>query len=218
MNDFDYENLQKKRVAQGARHRVCGAKSRKCSLPSDGLTEAQRRKLSGPVTRYELSKAVDWATFKSWPQDVQAEYLDRLREKFGVCPGHLSDLFGLTGNGVRTYLVKRGLLSRLNTRVRLTREQSAAWLAFCRKDGDTPARAEERNDAALLPAMRLMRSMTLSGAAEELLPVLASLPGARSARLFATLFFEKEEAHCHDDLTQRTDPLPGGAARPDSGK
>ena len=37
MNDFDFENMQKKRIAQGARHRVCGSKSKKCSLPSDLL-------------------------------------------------------------------------------------------------------------------------------------------------------------------------------------
>ena len=58
MNDFDFENMQKKRIAQGARHRVCGSKSRKCSLPSDLLTAAQKRKLNGPVERYDMGKPI----------------------------------------------------------------------------------------------------------------------------------------------------------------
>lgn len=45
MNDFDYENLQKKRLARNA-YAKKGSRSKKCTLPDDYLTPAQRAKLS----------------------------------------------------------------------------------------------------------------------------------------------------------------------------
>lgn len=35
MNDFDYDVYQKKKAVSGARHRVNGSKSKKCTLLSD---------------------------------------------------------------------------------------------------------------------------------------------------------------------------------------
>lgn len=71
MNDFDFENMQKKRIAQGARHRVCGSKSKKCSLPSDLLTAAQKRKLNGPVESYDMGRPMSWDRFTVMPRDLQ---------------------------------------------------------------------------------------------------------------------------------------------------
>ena len=41
MNDFDYDALQKKRIAAGARHMKRGSRSKRCSLPSDNLTPSR---------------------------------------------------------------------------------------------------------------------------------------------------------------------------------
>ena len=41
MRDFDYEVLQRKRIAQQAKHKKKGSKTCKCSLPSDYLTAKQ---------------------------------------------------------------------------------------------------------------------------------------------------------------------------------
>lgn len=43
MNDFDYDIVQKKRVARGAFAHV-NRKRGKCRLPSDYLTAAQKRR------------------------------------------------------------------------------------------------------------------------------------------------------------------------------
>ena len=48
MHDFDYDAMQKKRIARGASHMKRGSKSKKCTLPSDYLTAAQKRRLNAP--------------------------------------------------------------------------------------------------------------------------------------------------------------------------
>ena len=78
MNDFDYEVKQKKDIARSAAHRVCGSKSTKCDLPSDHLTAAQKRALSGPVESYNLSGPMSWAEFKRMPEDPRYKIKDAL--------------------------------------------------------------------------------------------------------------------------------------------
>ena len=71
MNDFDYDVLQKKRTASGARHIKKGSKSKKCTLPSGFLTAKQRKELNGNVTTYNLSEPMTWKSFKAMPLDIQ---------------------------------------------------------------------------------------------------------------------------------------------------
>lgn len=58
MNDFEKEVREKKSIASGARHRVNGSKSKRCTLPSDYLTPAQRKKLNGEVYTVNLNKPI----------------------------------------------------------------------------------------------------------------------------------------------------------------
>ena len=95
MNDFDYAVMQQKRVAAGARHKRNGSKSKACGLPSDHLTPAQLRKLSGEVKTYNLDAPMSWADFKVMPADLQQEYLRSLNSRFGAgCAAISKDLFG----------------------------------------------------------------------------------------------------------------------------
>lgn len=110
MNDFDYDVMQKKRVAASARRRVCGSKSRFVSLPSDHLTPAQIKKRSGPCMSYSLNMPMDWETFKSMPKDLQQSYLDGLCSRFGVTAATIGkELFGLCATGMNNYIRKHGL-------------------------------------------------------------------------------------------------------------
>lgn len=82
MNDFDYDVMQKKRIAAGDRHRKRGSRSQKCPLPSDGLSNAQLSRMSGPVRSYQLGQPMSWRTFLEMPEDLQRQYLERLRTKY----------------------------------------------------------------------------------------------------------------------------------------
>ena len=75
MHDFDYDAMQKKRIARGASHMKCGSKSKKCTLPSDYLTAAQKRRLNGPVSTYKLDEPMNWESFKAMPEDLQKKYI-----------------------------------------------------------------------------------------------------------------------------------------------
>jgi len=41
MNDFDYEVMQRKRLARQASHKKCGSKSKKCPMSTDHMTRKQ---------------------------------------------------------------------------------------------------------------------------------------------------------------------------------
>lgn len=110
MNNFDYEVLQKKRIAAGARHRKCGSKSKFCSLPSDNMTAAEWKRRNGKVKTYNLMAPMDWDEFKSMPHDLQQKYLDTLQTRFNVSVNRISkDLFGLCPDALRRHIDRKGL-------------------------------------------------------------------------------------------------------------
>jgi hypothetical protein len=110
MNDFDYDVLQKKRIARGAIRMKGGSKSKKCTLPSDHLTPAQWKRRNGPVNTYSLNQPMDWETFKSIPIDIQQSYIDILQRRFNVTAATISkELFGNTASVLRLHMNKHGI-------------------------------------------------------------------------------------------------------------
>lgn len=93
MNDFDYDALQKKRVACGAKHRVRA--KRGCRLPSDGLTAAQKRRLNGEVKTYNMNAPMAWAEFKEMPDDLKVTYLNRLADEYQANQKMIAGMFGI---------------------------------------------------------------------------------------------------------------------------
>ena len=93
MHDFDYDAMQKKRIARGASHMKRGSKSKKCTLPSDYLTAAQKRRLNGPVSTYKLDEPMSWESFKAMPEDLQKQYILRLQENYGANDEMIGKMF-----------------------------------------------------------------------------------------------------------------------------
>lgn len=110
MNDFDYDVMQKKRIAHNAARMKRGRKSKKCTLPSDNLTAAQWKRRNGPVNTYSLNLPMDWGTFKSLPVDIQQSYIDILQSRFNVTAATIgNDLFGKTPAALRAHMDKNGI-------------------------------------------------------------------------------------------------------------
>lgn len=103
MTDFDYDCLQKKRIANQARYRKNGSKSKKCSLPSDRLTHKQWKERCGPVVSFNFNRPMNWDTFKKLPAMVQAEYITNLQKKFGATAVDLGKMFGVQALTVRKH-------------------------------------------------------------------------------------------------------------------
>ena len=109
-NPFFDDLRDRKAEASGARHKVSGAKSKKCTLPSDNLTATEKRKLNGPVVTYAVNQPMSWERFKTLPHDVQQAHLDFLFNRFGVgaCTiGHV--VFGLSKPTAPAYFAKKHL-------------------------------------------------------------------------------------------------------------
>lgn len=133
MNDFDYDALQKKRIAAGARHMKRGSRSKRCSLPSDNLTPAQLKRRNGPVSTYKLDAPMRWDDFKDMPVDLQKQYLTNLVETYGATNEMLGDMFYVHPTHVGAVKKALGVVShnphRLIGEKKAIRDQM--WAAFC---------------------------------------------------------------------------------------
>lgn len=107
MDDFTYDCLQKKRIAQSAKKRVGLRKG--CILPSDHLTPAQKKKLNGDVISVNLNKPISYKYFKVLSEDMQTMYYNHLVDEFGVFKADIAKMFGVGNNTLSMYLKKRGL-------------------------------------------------------------------------------------------------------------
>lgn len=131
MNDFDFDIVEKKRMVRGARCKKNGSKSKRCTLPSDNLTPAQRKALDGPVSSYSMNQTMGWDVFKSIPKDLQQSYIDTLQSRFGVPVSTISrELFGLSTYGLRSYLTRNGMRFIAGQGKRLSAEARQLWEDF----------------------------------------------------------------------------------------
>lgn len=132
MTDFDYEVLQKKRLAYSARHKVNGAKSRKCSLPSDRMTRKEREKMNGEIASVNLNKPMKWEEFKNLPLTLKTAYIDGLINKFGNAIGY-SSLGRMFGVSYKTVTMWFGYwhLPEAKCSGRVSYENKQAFTAFC---------------------------------------------------------------------------------------
>ena len=133
MNDFDYDVLQKKRIAAGSRHMRRGSRSKRCFLPSDNLTPAQLKRRNGPVSTYKLDAPMRWDDFKAMPVDLQKRYLTNLVETYGATNEMLGDMFYVHPTHVGAVKKALGVIS--NNPRHLSKEKKAIrdqmWAAFC---------------------------------------------------------------------------------------
>ena len=128
MNDFDFDVMQKKRIANNAARMKRGSKSKKCSLPSDHLTPAQWKRRNGPVSTYSLNQPMDWKTFKSLPVDIQQSYIDILQSRFNVTTATIGkDLFDKTPATLKAHMEKYGLKYIQMKGRNMTAEEREAW-------------------------------------------------------------------------------------------
>lgn len=114
MNDYEYafhaDAKEKKAAGRGAYAKKGGSKSRRCSLPSDNLTEAQTRALNGEVKTYDLCRPMTWSQFKMMPIDLQKEFIRRIVATFGVsCAAINRELFGNGINTLHLHAKRKGL-------------------------------------------------------------------------------------------------------------
>lgn len=100
MNDFDFDCLQKKRIAKSSKNHI-NARRGKCKLPHEYLTRKELDALNGEVKTYNLGSPMDRKTFLLLPYDLQREYLLRLQKEFRANDGMISSMMGCSDATIR---------------------------------------------------------------------------------------------------------------------
>ena len=219
MNDFDFDVMTKKRIARGAAARKCGSKSRRCTLPSDYLTDAQKKARNGKMSTYNLSKPMTYEQFKLMPRDLQREYLLKLRNDMHASARVIAQMFGCSYETVRVVICDLGINTG-GKKIYMNLDQLLRWNNWLSGDAaNTPvavtepeteteteaeaisAAAEETEDASapvnndasteeIKCAALLGGKLNLRGTASEILGRLAIVFGAESdAQMFVSVKF-----------------------------
>lgn len=135
---FIETNRDRKTTARSASHKKGGSKSKKCTLPSDHLTEAQKRKLNGKPESINLNRPTTYTDLKAISPTLQFLYLDHLVHEFGA---RQQDIFSMLGvSSVTGYKLFRSLPGKLIFKGK-PRKPDPRWLEFMQ--GELPAPAPE---------------------------------------------------------------------------
>lgn len=130
MSAFTQDVVQRKDLARQSRHRKNGSKSKKCSLPSDKITQKQWKDRCGELMVYKLGEPMSWERFKAMPLTHQTEYIVGLQEKYGATCRVLSDMFDITPSTLHKHVKNNGLDVNFRRGTNMTYEQHTAWKLF----------------------------------------------------------------------------------------
>lgn len=177
-------NKERKTTARSASHRVNGSKSRRCTLPSDHMTPAQIRKLSGPVITYNMDTAHTWKELLSWPYDLREQYVVKLLS-LNPDNSQLGYLLDLNPTSISRQLATLGIhRGRGGHRPVQTNEQYNKWcdlLGVPRADGtmaqDDPPEEEEEEIPETPKRTSAVTSVSLALASATITDLISTLAG-----------------------------------------
>lgn len=130
MNDFEYDAMLKKRIAQQARYRKCGSKSKKCPMSTDYMTGRQWKEMNGKVMSYQLNKPVKWEEFKRFPKHIQTEYLTNLIAVYNANATSLAQMFGVKPLTVRRHIEANKLGITFHVGKSMSAKEREIWSVF----------------------------------------------------------------------------------------
>ena len=202
MNDFDYENMQKKRIARGALHKKGGSKSKKCPMSTDNLTRKEWEKLNSNPVVYKLGEPMTWKQFKGMPKDLQEEYLQKLIDKFDASMSMLAQMFCVHAASIARYIRTKHLNVRYTRRrgCMVSEEKKIAWKQFIGEDVEpsdkmcTRVNSEVTRKPMNEPKIKTTIDISVTGEIniEKVVSMMQSLLGDTS-RGTLLISFEKEE-------------------------
>lgn len=127
MTDFDYECMQRKRLAQQARHRICGSKSKKCNLSTDNMTQKQWKERNGVVMSVSLNQKISWNDFKALSPSMQGDYLNHMIDTYGANSKDLAGMFNINASTLRRHVHINDLQVQFSHRKVMKPQEKEAW-------------------------------------------------------------------------------------------
>ena len=112
---FNQTSRERKQLANAARHKKNGSRSRKCTLPGDYLSKKEKLALNGEVKTYSMKKRYTVEEFKQMPDDIQLEYVNHKINCYDLGSAVISkELFGMSGSWLKMYFHNKGLGGFMN--------------------------------------------------------------------------------------------------------
>lgn len=106
MKDEEYafhEDVREKAVTARSAHKR--PRRSGCRFPQRSAKEV--RELSGPVKTYQLNEPTTAAVFRTWPAEIQKQYLQGLVERYSVGPRAIGQMLGYSSSGTAYALFKK---------------------------------------------------------------------------------------------------------------
>ena len=127
MSDFEYDCWQRKRLAQQAKYRKCGSKSKKCSMSTDHMTQKQWKERNGKVVTVNLNQPITWDEFKALTTSMQEEYLRHMMENYGANATSFAAMFGVQPLTIRRHIQMNKLNIKFPVGHSMSTAQKDAW-------------------------------------------------------------------------------------------
>ena len=137
---YNTDIRERRSAASGARAKKGGSRSKRCTLPSDHLTPAQKRKLNGQPETVNLNRPMTYAELKHLTPTLQFLYLDTLVSKHRARRVDILEMLGCCNQTF--YLLEKKLPGTLEYKA--ARKPRPEWVAFMSKP--VPARQEAAQD------------------------------------------------------------------------
>lgn len=96
-------------------------------FPSDNMTKAQKKKMSGAVRVYHMNDPISWDEFRSYPESIQKEYLNNIIMRYNATQELVAGMFGISVPTLHRAGFS-GVFSR--KRPRMTEKQKEKWNEF----------------------------------------------------------------------------------------
>ena len=130
MNDFEYDVMEKKRIARMAKYRRSGSKSKKCPMSTDHMTRKQWEERCGELHTYNMNEPKSWDQFKEMPIHIQREYLEYLVKNYNVNATSLGMMFSVRPLTVRRHIEANKLGITFKVGNSMNTKQKNEWLRF----------------------------------------------------------------------------------------
>ncbi len=209
MKDETYVFIQdvkeKASTARSARNRrTHNGKGGMVKLPSDYLTEKEKKAMSGEVKSYRLNDPMPWREFKAMPDDIKITYIKLLREKFDCSISELAAMMGIATSSLSRELKRLGFPDGKRGKRQLSeREAFYAWWRGVPVEApveetiveeiteEAPVEVPEEPDAKpktyeITRAIPCSGNMTFEGRIDEVLNTVSALLGEAKVHISIT--------------------------------
>lgn len=195
MNDERYvfvsDVKEKKSTARSARNKRthCG-KGGSIKFPSDYLSKKELNALNSEVKAYRLNDPMKWDEFKSMPDDLRADYIKLLREKFGVPNVYVAEMLGVHVLTLQREINRLSLNTGKGSRGKLDEERWRMFIGGAKETEEPVAESEAAPEQEAIPVCEekqktIPRSGSVSfvGAADEALATMSALLGNANVKI-----------------------------------